>query len=581
MSNLVPFAIFFIGAALAALTRGALRSAIMLLVPIVGAYNLWTMPAGDSYPLMLLGYKLQLMRLDSLSLLFGYLFHLAAFLSVIFALHVKDRKQDVAALVYAGSAIGAVMAGDLISFFVFWEILALSSVFFVLAQRSKHSYGAAMRYLIIQVASGVTLLAGILIHAKATGSIAFDLIGLKAMAAGLAGAADPAGLASLETLGSWLILIAIGIKCAFPLLHNWLTDAYPEATPTGTVFLSAFTTKVAVYALARGYAGTELLVYVGMVMALYPIFYAVIENDLRRVLSYSMMNQIGFMVCGIGIGTALAVNGAVSHAFNDVIFKGLLFMSMGAVMYRTGKTKASDLGGLFRTMPWTTGFCIIGALSISAVPLFSGFVSKSMVMAAAIEQGHPIVWLALVFASAGVVEHAGIKIPYFAFFAHDSGLRPKEAPWNMLLAMALAAAICIFIGVYPQLLYSYLPNPVDYLPYSSAHVMSQIQLLSFAVLAIVALHKSGLYPAEIPGRNIDAEWTYRKALPAVARWVTAMAALLRDAARKAAGPIAGKLDQALIRYHGPDGYLGRSLPTGSMAFWTIFLLGAYLLFSFI
>jgi len=258
-----------------------------------------------------------------------------------------------------------------------------------------------------------------------------------------------------------------------------------------------------------------------------------------------------------------------------------LFMSMGAVMYRTGKTKASDLGGLFRTMPLTTAFCIVGALSISAVPLFSGFVSKSMVMAAAIKEGHPIVWLALVFASAGVVEHAGIKIPYFAFFAHDSGQRPKEAPWNMLLAMGLAAFICIFIGSYPALLYSYLPHAVDYKPYTSAHVMTQIQLLSFAVLAVVALHKSGYYPAEIRSRNIDAEWTYRKALPTVTGWIMAMAALVRDSLLQLGGHIAQRMDRELSHLNGPSGYFGRNWPTGSMAFWTTVMLGAYLLFSYI
>ena len=219
-------------------------------------------------------------------------------------------------------------------------------------------------------------------------------------------------------------------------------DAYPEATPTGTVFLAAFTTKVAVYALARAFPGTELLIYIGAVMTCFPIFYAVIENDLRRVLAYSTINQLGFMVCGIGLGSALAINGAVAHAFNDVIFKGLLFMSMGAVLHVTGRIKASDLGGLYKTMPITTVLCIIGAASISAVPLFSAFVSKALILAAALEEGHPLVWLALLFASAGVLEHAGIKIPFFAFFAHDSGVRAREPPINMLMARITSYNVC-------------------------------------------------------------------------------------------------------------------------------------------
>lgn len=566
-----PFVVYFAGALVAAVLPARLRPVAMLAIPLLGAFNLYGLWGleGSYFGLPLFGYRLELLRVDELSMLFGILFNLAAFLSVLFALHVKDRVQNVAGLVYAGSALGAVFAGDLITLFLFWELLALSSVFLVLARGTEAAYRSAMRYLIIQVLSGVILLSGVLMHLRETGSIEFGLIGLAPGADGTL------------PLGALLILIGIGIKCAFPLLHNWMTDAYPSATATGTVFLSAFTTKVAVYALARGYPGTEALIYIGAVMTMYPIFYAVIENDLRRVLSYSMMNQVGFMVCGIGIGTAMAVNGAVSHAFNDVIFKGLLFMSMGAVMLRTGTTKASDLGGLYKTMPWTTIFCIVGALSISAMPLFSGFVSKSMVMVAALEEGHAWVWLALVFASAGVVEHAGIKIPYFGFFAHDSGLRPKEAPFNMLLAMGLAAAICIFNGSYPWVLYSLLPYDVDYDPFATGHVVTQIQLLLFATLGVVTLHMTGYYPAEIPSVNIDAEWIYRKFLPKFAhifdRYGVYTWQWFADSVVKGAT----KAYDALYRHHGPEGLFGRTWPTGTMAFWTTVTLGAVVILSYL
>ncbi len=300
-----------------------------------------------------------------------------------------------------------------------------------------------------------------MLHYRATGSIAFNRLGL-------------------GTTAEALILLALGVKCAFPLLHNWLEDAYPEATVTGTVFLSSFTTKVAIYALARGYAGTEILIPIGAVMTAFPIFYAVIENDLRRVLSYSMNNQLGFMVVGIGIGTDLALNGAVAHAFADILFKGLLFMSMGAVLFRVGTIKGSELGGLYKSMPWTAGFCMVGAASISAMPLFSAFVTKSMIMSEAMDKGYFWVWLTLLFASAGVVEHAGIKIPYFAFFAHDSGKRCKEAPANMLTAMAISAALCIAIGSLPSVFYTLLPYNAAYQPYTLEHVVTQIQLLLFA-----------------------------------------------------------------------------------------------------
>jgi multicomponent Na+:H+ antiporter subunit D len=559
---MAPFLVFFLGAALAAATKGTVRSVVLLAIPLLGAVNLYALGQGVHIEAALFDYRLEIVRVDRLSILFGYLFHLAAFIGIIFSLHLRDTVQHVSGLLYAGSALGAVFAGDLITLFVFWELLAITSVFLILARRTERANRAAMRYLIIQVLSGVILLSGALVIAHETGSIEFGYIGLNG-------------------LGSWLIFLAFGIKCAFPFLHNWLTDAYPEATPTGTVFLSAFTTKVAVYALARAFPGTELLVYIGAAMTMFPIFFAVIENDLRRVLAYSLINQIGFMVCGIGIGTALAVNGAIAHAFNDVVFKGLLFMSMGAVLYRTGKIDGSALGGLYKSMPKTAAFCIVGAASISAFPLFSGFVSKSMVMVAALEEGHPIVWLMLLFASAGVFHHAGIKIPFFAFFSHDSGIRCEEAPRNMLIAMGLAAVICVFNGSYPWMLYSMLPFPVDYAPYTAAHVMTQTQLLFFSALAFCWLKLAGLYPPELPGINIDAEWSYRKALPALARWVLAIGGPARSSALSRAERRLERMLVQIYRHHGPAGVLARTLSTGNTVLWIAVLLGLTLLMSYL
>jgi multicomponent Na+:H+ antiporter subunit D len=557
-SNLPPFIPFFIAAILVLATRGWLRSIIMLATPVLGGLHLWLDVApGTGFALSILDYELILMRTDKLSLLFGYLFHIDAFIAAVFALHVRDTTQHVAGLLYAGSALGAVFAGDLITLFIFWELLALTSVFLIWASHTRRAIFAGLRYLLFQVTSGVLLLAGALVHYQQTGSTAFDFIGLQ----GVAG---------------WLIFIAFGIKCAFPFLHNWLTDAYPESTPTGTVFLSAFTTKVAVYALARGFPGTELLVYIGAVMTSFPIFYAVIENDLRRVLAYSMINQVGFMVCGVGIGTALALNGAVAHAFNDVIFKGLLFMTMGAVLYRTGNINGSDLGGLYKSMPKTALLCIVGASSISAFPLFSGFVSKSMVMTAMIEEGYHYLWLVLLFASAGVFHHAGIKIPYFAFFAHDSGIRTKEAPWNMLLAMTVAASLCIFIGTQPQYLYALLPWTVEYWPYDTTHVLAQLQLLFFSALAFVWLNKQGLYPPELRSVNLDVEWLYRKVMPVSALFVLRNAREAGDGLKRVMKmPVLGMrslfLRSPLSTYH-----LAASWPTGSMVLWIAVILGGYL-----
>ncbi len=560
--NLPPFLIFIVGAVLVALSTERVRPWLALSIPVIGAIHLFQLPADMLWSIRLFDQTLMPVKADKLSFLFGYLFHLAAFLGLLFSLHLRDRLQQVSALLYAGSAIGAVFAGDMITLFVFWELLALSSAFLILARRTARAHAAGIRYLIIQIGSGVMLLAGILVRFHQTGSLAFDYVGLTGV-------------------GGWLIFLAIGIKCGFPLLHNWLTDSYPEATPTGAVFLSAFTTKVAVFALARTFPGTELLIYIGATMAMFPIFYAVIENDLRRVLCYSMINQIGFMVVGIGLGTTLGINGAMAHAFNDVLFKGLLFMTMGAVLFKTGKINGSDLGGLYKSMPLTTGFCIVGAASISAFPLFSGFVSKSMIMVSALNQHHDWVWLMLLFASAGVFHHAGIKIPFFAFFAHDSGIRTQDPPLNMLLAMGLAAFFCIFNGSYPWILYDLLPMSMSYTPYDATHLLTQTQLLFFSALAFAGLKLTGLYPPELPSTNLDAEWSYRRLLPAIIKPI-------KKHIEKWHQQICHWVIERIIAgmgragyYYGPKSVCARSWSTGNTTMAVAILLCVYLMLYFI
>ncbi|WP_194295017.1 Na(+)/H(+) antiporter subunit D [Profundibacter amoris] len=563
MLDQIPTAYLFFAAAivLLALPKGRLRAGLLLIVPVIAAWQVWSMPLGMHYAVPLFGFELELMRVDKLARVFGLIFSLAAFLGNLYAWHVRDTVQQVAALLYAGSAIGAVFAGDLITLFFYWEGTAIASVFLIWARRTEGAFHTGMRYLIIQIGSGVILLAGVALVYRDTGSIVFETM-------------------TLGSLGTWLIFLSFGIKAAFPLLHNWLQDSYPAATITGTVILSAFTTKLAIYALARGFAGTEILIYIGVVMAVFPIFFAEIENDLRRVLAYSLNNQLGFMVVGIGIGSEMALNGTAAHAFAHILYKALLFMSVGAVMYRTGTSKASELGGLYRTMPKTAMFCLVGAASISAFPLFSGFVTKSIILDEAASGGMIIVWLALVFASAGVLSHSGIKIPFFMFFAHDSGKRPKEAPTHMLLAMGLTAALCIAIGVYPAPLYALLPFEVDFTPYTTSHVVGQLQLLLFALLAFGILMRTGIHPPEVRAINLDTDWSYRWLLPRIIRKVAAVVSgvwtgTLGFLVRRVKDIIAG-----LYHSHGPEGRMASTWPTGSMVIWISVLLGATLIVSF-
>lgn len=579
LSKLPPGTILMLGSLLLPAFKGKVKKGYYLLLPILSFIHLLIIPDGKPWTVELFGMELIPIYKDNLAMVWGYVFHIAALLSGIYALHLDDDTQNVSGMLYAGAAIAAAFSGDLASLFLFWEMTAITSVFLIWANKNHKSRRAGYRYLVIQVLSGVLLLGGLVIQAAFQETLEF-----KAMTLNLQNLAD------IENLGVLLIFLAFGIKAAFPFLHTWLKNSYPHGTVTGTVFLSAFTTKLAIYALARGFAGTDILIPIGAVMTVFPIFFAVIENDLRRVLSYSLNNQLGFMVVGIGVGTQLAMNGTAAHAFAHIIYKGLLFMAMGAVLYRTGTSKASELGGLYKSMPLTAFFCIIGSLSISGFPLFSGFVSKSMTLSAVSEGGYLWISLALLLASAGVVDHSGIKIPFFSFFFHDNGWRVKEAPMNMLIAMAGASLLCLGLGIFPGLLYGILPHPevaFEYQKhlYNADHIIGSLQLLLFAALAFVLMMRTKnrifAYPPEIASVNLDFGWIYRRLLPSILKPLGHRINRGHEGFTGIIIKLAGKGNQTLKHFYSPGGIMGEPWSTGRTTFWAALLLGMYLVLNYL
>src|SRR5687767_9722317 len=407
-----PGLILIVGAWLVPLLKGRTKRTVMLLLPAAALVDCILMEAGTYGVVRFLGQELLFGRVDRLSLVFSYVFALLTLLGMIYSLHVDDNAQHVAALTYAGAALGATLAGDFLSLFLFWELMAVSAALLVWLRRQPRAVAAGFRYLLVHLFGGLCLLGGIVLYWSSTGSLTF-------------GDMSPfAGSAAFT-----LILLAFLLNAAVPPLGAWLPDAYPEATATGAVFLTAFTTKSAVYALIRGFAGTELLVWWGAAMAVYGVVYAVLENDARRLLAYHIISQVGYMVCGVGLGTELALNGTTAHAFSHILYKALLFMGAGAVLEVTGRRNLSEMGGLYKTMPITFGLYMVGALAISAVPLFSGFVSKSMVVSAAGESHRAAIFLTLTLASAGTFLHTGLKLPYYMFFARrrSSGHPEQES----------------------------------------------------------------------------------------------------------------------------------------------------------
>lgn len=496
-----PSLILIAGAVLLPLIPGKLKRFYLLLVPVLVFLRILAFPATSGTEQLLLDkvqfldWQLVFSRVDRLSQVFGYIMSLMCILGTLYGLHVKENAQHMAAWVYVAGSIGAIYAGDFMTLFLFWELMAFSSVFLVWFRRRRESLWAGYRYLLVHVFGGLALLGGMVWHCQTSGTWAFDQLDV----------VHP-------TPAIYLIMIGFILNAAVPPLHAWLPDAYGEATFNGSVFMCAFTTKTAVYALCRGFAGMDILIPLGVIMALYGVVYAVLENDSRRLLAYHIISQVGYMVAGVGLGTEMAINGACAHAFAHILYKGLLFMGCGAVLHMTGESKFTELGGLWRKMPWTFVFTLIGGLSISAFPLFSGFVSKSMIVAAGFEQHKLWVGFLLMLASAGTFLHTGLKVPYFIWFGKNQPRkevwdRAGDPPWNMNLAMGAAAFLCIFIGCYTPYLYKMLPYPVEYHPYTAYHISETMQILLFTALGFFLLLKK-LEPE--PVISLDLDWFYRK-----------------------------------------------------------------------
>jgi len=411
----------------------------LIALPALAILDILQMTPGVYGVYHLFGIDLVFGRVDKLSIVFTLIFSIMALIGAIYSLEMKKDGHHIAAFMYAGGSLGATFAGDLFTLFIFLELMTVGSVFLIWYRRTPEAIKAGYRYILVHATGGVLLLGGIVIHFVKTGSTDFSLL-------------------NQGTPGFYLILVGFMINAAVPPLHAWLPDAYPEATVPGAVFLSAFTTKTAVYCLARGFAGTEMLVWLGAIMALYGVIYAMLSNDIRRLLAYHIVSQVGYMVCGIGIGTEMAINGAVAHAFAHILYKSLLFMGAGSVLYMTGKSKMTDLGGIYKAMPITLVLYMIAAFSIAGMPFFSGFVSKTMVIAA-----------------------AGV--------------------------MGIGASLCFLIGIYPQTLYDFLPYTVHFHPYTTERVIGEYQLLLFAGVAYYVYHKSLVGHLAIA---LDTDWFYRE-----------------------------------------------------------------------
>jgi multicomponent Na+:H+ antiporter subunit D len=522
-AEIPPFAAMWLGAAaLPWLPRG-LRSWAFLVFPLAALGLVWALPADAVLRVPFLGYELVPVEMDRLSRVFGTIFALIGVLGGAYALHVRDTGQQVAALLYGGGALGVTFAGDYLSLFFFWEVMAVASVCLVWARRTPEAEAAGKRYIFVHLFGGSLLLAGICLQVAKTGSLRI-------------GAFSP-----YESFAAWLVLLGVALNTALPPLHAWLADSYPKATVTGAVFLSAYTTKTAVYVLATLFPGWGILIPWGVAMALYGVLYAVLANDIREILAYHIISQVGYMVAGVGIGTELSINGAAAHAYSHILYKALLFMGAGAALHTTGRSKLTELGGFARRQRAVVWLYMIGAFSISGFPLFNGFISKSAIVAAAGEAHHTAAMLLLLLASIGTFLHTGLKLPYFTWYGEDRGIVPEKAPANMLVAMAATALLCTLYGVAPGLLYRILPYPMDFHPYTVPHLVETTQILVFTFVAFWILREKLAGEEKIA---LDTDWFYRRPAQQVDRLTVGAVNAFFDAWERAAERAASGLAAA-------------------------------------
>ena len=500
-----PSVFYILGGLFIPFLKGRVKQGYMFFVSLLAFFAVVNLPYGTYGVYEFLSWELTFLEVDKLSKVFAYIFTIMGVIGVIYSIHVKNDGEHFSAFYYVGGSLGVTFAGDFLTLFLFWEMMAFSSVFLIWFRKSKSSLDSGFRYLLWHVAGGLILLAGIMLQYSVSGDLSVKYLPFHGW-----------WPTDLQSLASFLIIIGFIVNAAVPPFGAWLPDSYPAATVTGAVFMSAFTTKTAVYALIRVCAGSEMLIVLGVVMAIYGVVYAVLENDARRLLAYHIISQVGYMVAGVGLGTPMAINGVVAHAFCHILYKSLLFMGTGSVLYVTGTAKLTELGGLYKTMPRTMIYTVIGGLSISAFPLFSGFVSKSMTVTAFGEAHLTWAFMALMLASAGTFLHTGLKIPYFIWFGKDQGLKAKEPPWNMELAMGIGALFCIGLGIFYKPLYALLPHAVHFEPYTAYHTWETLQVLLFTQLGFFLLLKKLWCEDTI---SLDTDWFPRKGAKAF-MWIT-------------------------------------------------------------
>ncbi len=491
MDSVPPALLMLAAAAVVPLLPGAARPWVVVAAPAIVLVQLmvWLEPE-STRTIGWLVLELTLLAVDDVNEVWATVFALVGVGGGLFGLHLRDRWQQTAILAYGGSALGVLFAGDLLTLIAFWESMAVASTVLILQGGRPRSHGAGQRYFYVHIVGGSLLLAGILWHFGETGSLAIEHVDSGAAA--------------------WLMFAGVAVNAALVPVHAWLSDAYPEASAAGMVFLGAFTTKTAVYVMLRMFDGWDILLAAGPAMAVYAAVFALMENDIRRLLAYHIISSVGFMVTAVGLGTAAGAASVADQVFTHVLWQAAMVMSAGAVLHATGATKLTDLGGLAAPLRWVLAAYLAGALSISVFPLLAGLEASHLYTEHA--AGADLRWAAtlLYAASVGTVLAVAVKLPYYAFFApaRDSATATTRVPWGMYAAMGAAAVLSIAVGVLPGAAPKVFGLHLEHPEYTTTTIVSGLQVLALSAIG------AWLFLPKLARRDtvtLDADWVYRKA----------------------------------------------------------------------
>ncbi len=493
MSSSIHPGIFLIFAGIiTAAVPKKVRRVLLVLCPAAALLAALCIPVGIQLVFSFAGnYNFVYLQLTQQNYIFLVVFAMTALVNGIYAAQNDSRLEAFASMGYAGSALGVTLAGDWLTLLLFWELMAVTSLFLIWGQKRKEATAAGFRYILMHMFGGSLLLFGIALETAKGNYLIANLT---------AGPHDAA---------FWLIFAGVAVNAAFVPLHAWVPDAYPQSSVTGGNYLCAFTTKVAILCLARVFAGFDFLLIAGLIMIFYGAIFALMENDMRRLLSYHIISQLGYMVTDLSFQGTTAVSAAGALAAGNVIYKSLLFMCAGAVMYATGKRKISELGGLARKMPLTCVVFFIAAFSIAGAPPFAGFTLKSLSILTAQEAGnHLVVWL-MVAGNILTVMSIAFKMGYFVFFGKErADVEVGRVPLNMKIAMLIGAANCIWIGFLPQFVYRrFMPYPVDYHPYHLGHILEYVMLITSVLIAFL-MYLDKMAPHDTI--TLDVDWFLRR-----------------------------------------------------------------------